>query len=91
MPHPQGLSAYRPHLNSKTNTTNPKPRATSRVGGSWISSSSASSPDILTLDQLKADPALTEMTVCQRGTRLSITPVDPLLFKHACKLARFKL
>jgi predicted RNA-binding protein with PUA-like domain len=30
------------------------------------------------------------MAVCQRGTRLSITPVDPLHFKRACKLAGWK-
>ena len=44
-------------------------------------------PEILTLEILKADPVLTEMMVCQRGTRLSITPVDPLHYKRACKLA----
>ncbi len=48
-------------------------------------------PDILTLDQLKADSVLSEMTVCQRGTRLSITPVDPAHFKRACKLAGFRM
>jgi predicted RNA-binding protein with PUA-like domain len=26
------------------------------------------------------------MVICQRGTRLSITPVEPLHFKRACKL-----
>ncbi len=41
---------------------------------------------ILTLDALKADPLLSEMTVCQRGTRLSITPVAPAHYKRACKL-----
>jgi predicted RNA-binding protein with PUA-like domain len=45
---------------------------------------------MLTLEAIKADPVLTEMTVCQRGTRLSITPVDPLHFKRACKLAGFR-
>jgi predicted RNA-binding protein with PUA-like domain len=43
--------------------------------------------ELLPLEAIKADPVLTEMMVCQRGTRLSITPVDPLHFKRACKLA----
>jgi predicted RNA-binding protein with PUA-like domain len=43
--------------------------------------------EMLTLETMKADPVLSEMVVCQRGTRLSITPVDPLHFKRACKLA----
>jgi len=45
---------------------------------------------LLTLEAIKADKLLTEMMICQRGTRLSITPVDPLHFKRACKLAGFK-
>ncbi len=46
--------------------------------------------ELLPLEAIKADPVLSEMMVCQRGTRLSITPVDPLHFKRACKLAGFK-
>ncbi len=46
--------------------------------------------ELLPLEALKADSVLTEMMVCQRGTRLSITPVDPLHFKRACKLAGWK-
>lgn len=46
--------------------------------------------DILTLEAIKADSLLSEMMICQRGTRLSITPVDPLHYKRACKLARYK-
>lgn len=46
--------------------------------------------ETLTLEALKADPVLSEMMVCQRGTRLSITPVDPLHYKRACKLAGYK-
>ena len=45
--------------------------------------------EMLTLEAIKADSVLCEMMVCQRGTRLSITPVDPLHFKRACKLAGF--
>jgi len=43
---------------------------------------------ILTLDELKADPALAGMAVCQRGTRLSITPVEPAHFARICRLRR---
>jgi predicted RNA-binding protein with PUA-like domain len=46
--------------------------------------------EILPLNALKADAVLMEMMVCQRGTRLSITPVDPLHFKRARKLAQEK-
>lgn len=47
-------------------------------------------PEMLTLEALKADPLLSEMMVCQRGTRLSITPVEPPHFKRVCKLAGWK-
>ena len=47
-------------------------------------------PEMLTLEAMKADSQLSEMIVCQRGTRLSITPVDVLDFKRVCKLARWK-
>lgn len=46
--------------------------------------------EILALEAIKADSLLSEMMICQRGTRLSITPVDPLHYKRACKLARYK-
>jgi hypothetical protein len=46
--------------------------------------------EMLTLEAIKADTLLSEMMICQRGTRLSITPVDPLHYKRACKLARYK-
>ena len=46
--------------------------------------------EMLTLESIKADSLLSEMMICQRGTRLSITPVDPLHYKRACKLARYK-
>ena len=42
---------------------------------------------ILTLETLKADPALSEMAVCQRGSRLSITPVTAAHFQRVCQLA----
>jgi predicted RNA-binding protein with PUA-like domain len=47
-------------------------------------------PEMLTLTALKEDPVLSEMLVCQRGTRLSITPVEPLHFKRVCKFAGWK-
>jgi predicted RNA-binding protein with PUA-like domain len=47
-------------------------------------------PELLPLDAIKADSVLTEMTVCQRGTRLSITPVEAPHYKRVCKLAGFK-
>ena len=43
--------------------------------------------DLLTLEVIKADPLLAEMTVCQRGSRLSITPVETIHFKRVCQLA----
>ncbi len=46
--------------------------------------------EMLTLERLKTDTLLSEMLVCQRGTRLSITPVDPLHYKRVCKLAGWK-
>jgi predicted RNA-binding protein with PUA-like domain len=46
--------------------------------------------ELLPLEAIKADPVLSEMLICQRGTRLSITPVDPLHHKRACKLASWK-
>lgn len=46
--------------------------------------------EMLTLEALKQDRILCEMIVCQRGTRLSINPVEPLHFLRACKLAHWK-
>ncbi|GAA5117379.1 EVE domain-containing protein [Luteolibacter yonseiensis] len=43
--------------------------------------------EMLTLEALKADSLLSEMLVCQRGTRLSITPVEAVHYKRVCKLA----
>jgi len=45
---------------------------------------------ILPLDRLKSDADLAEMGVCQKGTRLSITPVDAAHFKRVCKLSDCK-
>jgi predicted RNA-binding protein with PUA-like domain len=46
--------------------------------------------EMVTLESLKTDSLLAEMMVCQRGTRLSITPVEKLHFKRVCKLAGWK-
>lgn len=43
--------------------------------------------ELIPLDQLKADKILCEMTVCQRGSRLSITPVEKIHFTRVLKLA----
>lgn len=45
---------------------------------------------MIPLAALKEDSVLKEMVVCQRGSRLSINPVDPLHFKRVCKLAACK-
>ena len=42
------------------------------------------------LQKLKEEPALEGMVVLQKGTRLSITPVDPKHFKQVCKMAGWK-
>lgn len=47
--------------------------------------------EMLKLETLKADSMLSEMLVCQKGTRLSITPVSAAHFKRVCKLAGAKL
>ena len=46
--------------------------------------------ELLPLEAIKVDPVLSEMMVCQRGTRLSINRVEAMHFKRACKLAGFK-
>jgi predicted RNA-binding protein with PUA-like domain len=43
-------------------------------------------PQVVSLDQLKAEKSLAGMLVIQKGTRLSITPVDPKHFKKVCKM-----
>ena len=42
---------------------------------------------IIPLEVLKTDATLRNMTVCQKGTRLSITPVERAHFRRVCKLA----
>ena len=44
----------------------------------------------ISLQALKDDPALEGMRVTQKGSRLSIQPVDEKHFKHVLKLAKAK-
>jgi predicted RNA-binding protein with PUA-like domain len=39
-----------------------------------------------TLPQLRTDPALADLLVLKKGSRLSITPVEERHFKHICKV-----
>ena len=43
-------------------------------------------PRYVTLEQLKADPALDGLLILRRGNRLSITPVEPRHFQRICEL-----
>jgi predicted RNA-binding protein with PUA-like domain len=43
--------------------------------------------ELLPLEKIKSDAILADMMICQKGTRLSITPVESAHFKRACKLA----
>jgi predicted RNA-binding protein with PUA-like domain len=45
----------------------------------------------VSLDELKADPALDEMLVTRRGQRLSVQPVEAVHFRHVLKMAGHKL
>lgn len=45
----------------------------------------------VTLRELKAEPALVDMRVVQRGQRLSIQPVDKKHFDHVCKMGGVNL
>ena len=46
--------------------------------------------ELIPLETLKNDAILSDMLVCQRGTRLSITPVEKKHFTRVCKLAGWK-
>ncbi len=43
---------------------------------------------LVSLAELRSDPALARMRVLQRGNRLSITPVDPAEWAHVVKRAK---
>lgn len=65
------------------------PKATPEKPRWWLVdfAHTATFTQLLTLEDLKTHPTLQHMQVCQRGTRLSITPVDPSHFALACQLA----
>lgn len=44
-------------------------------------------PHLITLDEIKATPALKNMQIVKRGNRLSITPVSPTEWKTILKLS----
>lgn len=46
---------------------------------------------LIPLADLKEDKILSEMLVCQKGSRLSITPVEKKHFIHALKIAGCKI
>ncbi|NJM55566.1 MAG: EVE domain-containing protein [Verrucomicrobiae bacterium] len=47
-------------------------------------------PRFVTLAEMKAEPALAEMRVVQRGQRLSIQPVTAAEFKQVCAMGGWK-
>lgn len=47
-------------------------------------------PSPVTLQRLRDDPPLEGMLVLQKGTRLSITPVEAAHFKRVCELGGWK-
>jgi predicted RNA-binding protein with PUA-like domain len=47
-------------------------------------------PHYVSLAELKEDDALQGMVVVQKGTRLSITPVEPVDFTRVCRLGGLK-
>lgn len=44
-------------------------------------------PNMISLDQLKAEPKLEDMKVVKRGMRLSVQPVSADHFRHVLKMA----
>ncbi|HYH40865.1 MAG TPA: EVE domain-containing protein [Burkholderiales bacterium] len=48
-------------------------------------------PNMVTLEQLKADPKLEGMVVRERGSRLSVQPVSAKHFAHVVDLAGIRL
>jgi predicted RNA-binding protein with PUA-like domain len=45
-------------------------------------------PSIVPLERLKSDPSLSEMLVVQKGSRLSVQPVEKKHFDHVCQMGR---
>ena len=48
-------------------------------------------PRLVSLEEMKADPALDGMPVLQRGQRLSVQPVEKAHYSHVRKLARVRV
>lgn len=48
-------------------------------------------PKFVSLTMLRDDPAVADMVVLRKGSRLSVTPVEAAHFKHVCKLGGLKL
>jgi len=46
--------------------------------------------NFVSLETLRADPALTDLITLKKGNRLSITPVTAADFKHICRLGGAK-
>ena len=46
---------------------------------------------LLSIKEMRADPALEQMRLLQKGSRLSITPVEPAEWRHILKLLNVKL
>lgn len=69
------------------------PKATEQKPRWWLRDFAfvAKFPEEIPLATLKADAVLAEMAVCQKGTRLSITPVESRHFKRVCKLAGVRI
>lgn len=47
-------------------------------------------PHFVTMEELRANPLLEGLKTLQKGSRLSITPVDPQHFKLICKMGKSK-
>lgn len=45
-------------------------------------------PAVVTLEQLRAEPALADMVVLRRGNRLSVTPVTAAEWRAVCRVGR---
>lgn len=45
-------------------------------------------PSVVTLERLRAEPALADMVVLRRGNRLSVTPVTAAEWRAVCRVGR---
>ena len=69
------------------------PKATQDIPRWWLVDFKhvATFKELISLEDMKVDPALSEMLVCQKGTRLSINPVEKKHFNRVMKIAGLKL